>query len=475
MSRLSPLLCLVLAACSAPGGQGGSYKAPTEDLLQAPFTSPAAVVAKQDLPAWWTAWQDPALESCVETMLAANLDLQAAAQAVLASEAAARAASGNRGPAVDLSLDASRGFVTPLGDGNRTYSTLLRPNLTIGWQADLFGKLKSTERSAWNQALASAEDHEALNHALIAQVVRQRVAISVLARRLDLARSVVASREGTLGIVEGRYQGAVQGTSAVDVHLARENLAAAKANVPALELSLEQARHAMNVLLGQPAGQALELPLAAALPPLAAPPVGMPAALLDARPDLRAAQFRTQAAAAQVDVALANLYPDLRLTGTAGWDSYRLEDLFDTDRLFASLIGDLTVRLFGSGTLSANVDAAKANLAASAARYRATILGALQEVEDALAAERLLRDQVEWIETQVREAQTAEDLARERYERGVGQLLTVLDTERRRAIAQDLALRLQQSIWNARVDLHLALGGDWQTETTPAPANDEIQ
>lgn len=465
-SRWSALLAAGVAACSAPGGTGGSVVVPTDDLLGNRYleTIEAKTTASQS--PWWIDLGDVALTDLVERLLAQNLTLESAAQAVLAAEAQARSVGGNRGPSLDVGIDASRGFVTPSAGADRVYSTSLRPNATLAWQTDLFDRLRSLERAAWGQALASAQDREALQHSLIAAVARQRVALSVLTRRLELADSIVRSRQGTLDIVNGRYERGVSGADAVDVHQAKENLAGARAALPALRLQLARNEHFLQELLGEKPGESLSLPLLEPLPPLSQPPAGVPADLLDRRPDLRAANFRVQAQAANVDVAVAALYPDLRLTAQGGWESTQLEDLFDTDRLFGTLLGDLAVRLFGSGSLEADIDAARARLRASAAEYRAQVLTACREVEDALVAEQQLREQWQTVQEQVREARLAEDLARERYGRGVGLLLTVLDTERRRASAEDSALLLQQSLWNARIDLHLALGGAW----TPDPS-----
>ncbi len=454
-------LPLGLGSCTAPGGTGGMAEVPTEHLTGEAFGQQPEAEEFQASFDWWKRFEDPQLDAWIERALRDNHNLEVAAQNVLEAEAALRSAHGQRGFQVDAGLSASRGFVTPTADADRVYSTLLRPSLQISWQTDLFGKLRNAERASLANLLATENDRIALSHSLIASVIRARVSISVLQRRLDLANRVVKSREETLGIVEGRYKRGVNGTSAVDVHQAKENLAAARSNLPSLELSLRQAGFNLQALLGQKPGAEFEVRNLAKLPTVAAPPAGVPMGLLDRRPDLRAAQFRAHASAARVDVALADFYPDLRLTASGGWDAKDLDELFDVERLFGTLLGDLSVRLFGSGQLDANEDAARARLAAASANYQSQVINAVREVEDALASERLIREQLTFVQNQVLEAQTAETLARGRYSRGVGNLLVVLDTERRRANAEDLALRLQQLIWNARVDLHLALGGDW--------------
>lgn len=455
------LTALAMPSCTAPNSTGGIAELPTQHLTGEGFAEQVETLDFAPSHEWWKRFEDPELNGWIAKALDENPSLDAAAQSVLEAEANHRAAHGQRGVQVDAGLSANRGFVTPFDGASESYSTQMRTSLTVSWQADLFGKLRNTERASFANLLASENDRIALAHSLVASVVRARVSLSVLQRRYELAERVVESRVETLGIVEGRYKRGVTSASAVDVHQAKENLAAARASLPSLDLARRQALFNLQALLGQKPGQLVELQLIAALPTVSAPPTGIPMGLLDRRPDLRASQFRAHASAAQVDVALAAFYPDLTLSASGGWDAKDLGELFDAERLFGSLIGNLGVRLFGSGQLDANEDAAWARLAAASARYQALVINAVREVEDALASERLIRDQLNFVDAQVAEAKQAETLARDRYSRGVGNLLVVLDIERRRANAEDLALRLQQLIWNARVDLHLALGGDW--------------
>ena len=464
--------CLLgISACAVPGGTGGSFEVPTEDLLGERYAANAPLSVASNPSPWWQTLGDPTLVSMVEIMLAQNPSLESAAQTVLAAEAQARSVGGSRGPSLDLGFDVNRSFFIPVPGGERVYTTSLSPSATLAWQTDLFGRLRSLERSAWSQAFASVADRDALAHSLIATLARQRVAHAVLARRLELAEGIVRSRAETLNIVTGRYERGVAGTDAVSVHQAKENLAAARAVVPDLHLQTKQTEHFLQELMGQKPGAALTTAELEVLPTLAQPPRDVPAALLDRRPDLRAANFRVQAQAANVDVALAALYPDLRLSATGGWESMEFSDLFDDDSLFWRLLGDLSVRLFGSGQLEADVDAARAQLRSSAADYRARVLTACREVEDALVAEARLREQWDTRQEQVREARLAEGLARDRYARGVGPLLTVLDTERRRANAEESVLLLEQLLWNTRIDLHLSLGGDWFPTDTESSQN----
>lgn len=461
----SRLACLGLLAA----GCAATLEQPTDEL-PAPAPLVGEAFARAEPPAepaleppgpWWRRFGDPESDALVEAALEHNLDLRAAAARLLAAEARAAVALGARWPSLDVSAGASRGFLT-LPSDRRVYTDVFELSGALSWQVDLFGRLRAAERARTAEWIATAGDRDALAHALVARVLRSRVSLSVGNQRLVLARDVVESRAETLRIVEDRYARGVASTSAVDVRLARENLAAAQAALPAIERTQALLAHGLDELLGRkPGTSATDSELAAGLPETDPPPVGLPAQLVDRRPDLRAAAFRATAARAQVDVAVANLWPDLVIGLGGGLASDELDDLLSGQSLFGGLAADLAVRLFAGGALRAEVDAARADFEAQAADYQAALLTAVREVEDALVAERRLREELVLVRRRAEEASAAEDLARERYRRGLESLLVVLETERRRATAEDRELDLVAEVWNARIDLHLALGGNW--------------
>ena len=465
LAALALALSPVAAGCAAPGSVNWPDASPLtgEAFLAAPATGPSPGLEPPGR--WWERFDDPVSDGLVELALVANLELGVASARVLAAAARAEAAFGVRLPALDLSAGAARSFVT-VPSGRRSYANDYRMAGALSWQVDLFGRLRAAERARAAEWMASAADREALAHSLVASVLRARAGLAVAARRVVLARDVAASRRRTLEIVEQRYARGAASVSAVDVRLARENLAAAEARVPALRRELELQAHGLDELLGRKPGTALaealpDRPLASELPEAPAPPLGVPAALLDRRPDLRAAAFRARAAEADVDVAVAALWPDLVLGLQGGFAADELGDLLSAESLFGSLLGDLALRLFAGGSLRAEVDAARAGWEVEAGTYLAAVLRAVREVEDALVAERRLREELERVRAQAREARSAEELARDRYARGLESLLTVLETERRRAAADDRLQVLVLAVWTARIDLHLGLGGGW--------------
>jgi len=309
--------------------------------------------------------------------------------------------------------------------------------------------------------LASEQNEQALINSVIATTINSRINIATIHKQLSIAKANTESRQNTLEIVERRYSQGLVGP--VDVRLARENLAAAKALEPAIELSLIIAKHSLDVLLGRRPGSTVSLPKTLAdLPDLTAVPVGLPASLLDRRPDVKAAELQLAAASEQIGVSIAQLYPDLTLTGTYGFAADKMHTIFKEDETEAySMLFRLTQPIFKGGQLRAQVKAAKARHKEAAAYYASTVLTALKETEDALAREQLLWLQLEHVQLRFKEAKAAEQLSRQRYQRGVEGILTILESERKRRISENELAILKGRLWTARVNLFLALGGDW--------------
>jgi outer membrane protein TolC len=258
----------------------------------------------------------------------------------------------------------------------------------------------------------------------------------------------------------------------VELHLARENLAASKASEAVIAGQLDQARLALDVLVGRRPGSAEMLPeTLPMLPSLDPVPLGLPVALLDRRPDLRQAEMQLAAATYGVGAALASLYPDLSISGSVGENGDRINDL-DLDNFIYNIIGNLTGPLFTGGQRRADVAAARARAEAAAAGYAGAVLNALREVEDALVMGRATRENHQLTAERVAEARAADRIAKERYQRGVERLLTVLETERRLRLAEQANITSTADVWNARIDLFLALGGDWGTDSTASPGDE---
>lgn len=452
-----------LAAAPGPAAQGGAAAEGGAGAEPAGQSGP-----RLDLARWWTRLGDPELEALVAEAFAHNPDALALAERVEAARAEAAVARGGRWPTIGLDLNATRSRVE-LDNGN-AYASITSPGASISWQADLFGELRSAARAATARFAASERQQRALLHSLAAEVVRARADLSTLERRLRLARQVLASRSRTEETVARRFEAGVPGVAAVDVFLARENRLAAEAALPALERARDERALALERLLGRPAGSGPAPRELAELPPPPAPAAGLPAALLDGRPDLQAAELNAIAANHQVGVALARLYPDLTLSGQASRGINAAGGAFQIEGWVAAATAGLSTTLFAGGALRAASKAEQARARQALQEYSALVLNAFVEVESALIAERRLAEQLERVSAQAAAARAAETAARGRYEQGLESLLVLLDTQRRRAQAEDLAAGLTGEAWSARIDLILAVGGEWLP-----PAASDIQ
>ena len=414
---------------------------------------------------WWERFGDPITAELVRQMLENNYDLKASAARVVQARAVLSQVHSGLRPELNYALNADRTKFSfsfgPLSGGRFSFvNQNWSQGVSIAYIVDLWGRIKHGEQSALARWLATEANRQALTNSMIATVIEARINIATLQKRLEIARANTKSRRETLRIVERRYNEGLVGP--VDVRLARENLEASLAQEPAVELALIKAHHALDVLVGQRPGSSEQLAGALdMLPDLEPVRIGLPATLLDRRPDVKAAELMVRAANEDIGVSIAQLYPDLTLIANYGTTADRWRDIWERLSESWSAAFGVSQPIFAGGRLRAQVTEAKALHAELAANYANTVLMAMMEVEDALVSESMLQKEHEHTELRFKEATAAESLSQERYQRGVDSILTVLETERRRRIAEEMLVILKAQIWTTRVNLHLALGGDW--------------
>ncbi len=409
---------------------------------------------------WMGDFADPRLAGLVTEALAHNRDLQAAAARVRADQARARIAGADRLPQAEAGLQAAR-----RGDGDGTgdgYEVLAG----VSWEADLWGRLDNVARASALDALASEQEYRAARLSLAAAVARNWFQLIEADLQRRLAERTRRSFQRSLEIIEQRYRRGLN--SALDVRLARTDLAAAQANLAAQGRDLDASRRSLEVLLGgYPEGS---LEPAAELPAMVqSVPAGLPAQLLSRRPDLVAAERRLSAAGQRLDAARKNRLPSLRLTAQGGTASDELRRVLDWDDLVWSLLAGLTQPLFQGGRLDAEQALAEAVHGEAWAAYAQVVLTAFREVESALSAEAPYREQEAALAQATREAQEAERLAEARYRQGLVGIITLLEARRRAFTAESSWLRAARERLENRLSLYLALGGGFETAEDPPP------
>ncbi|VFM98944.1 MAG: efflux transporter, outer membrane factor (OMF) lipoprotein, NodT family [Candidatus Kentron sp. G] len=485
--------CIILLCClgisvgctrSAPGPQEPKYLQLTVTLPEnwtasanahgkmtrgpiaaAPITGAETGTATDALPdgsetSWLTGFDDPVLPSLVAEALGKNFDLEAAAARVEAARASAKQEGAERLPDITAGFSASR---TKQNTAGRSKSSSFGGifnrfdlNANIGWELDLWNRIDNTAKAAEAEAEASQADYRAARLALAANVAYAWFDTIEADRQLRLADKTVASFENTLKAIEQRYRLGIG--AALDVRLARENLASARGQRHSRVRGRDVAIRSLEILLGRyPAGA---LNIQQGLPELGqAVPAGLPADLLNRRPDIAGANARLLATEHHLGAARANRLPTIGLTATGGTASDTLRNLLDWQSLVWSLVGDLSQPIWRGGRLSAEVALAEANRQEAWAEYTSVVLQALREVESALTAQVLLAEQQAALRAAEEEATAAVVLAQDQYRQGLSDIVTLLSTQRREFDAKSSLLDITKQRLHARIDLHLALGG----------------
>ncbi len=348
----------------------------------------------------------------------------------------------------------SRGF---------TFDTFSVP-VDATWEIDLWGRVRRSFEGAKARLTAAGDDLESAKLAIQAEVAIDYFTLRSLDAQVTLLEETIKTYQRSLELTQNRRKGGI--ATDYDVSLAETQLKSTTAQLPAVGLQRANLRHALATLCGQPAPTfVLNLPPGAAdvaLPPI---PLAVPSQLLECRPDIAGAERLMAAANADIGVATAAFYPVLMLSGMAGYLSVNSSTLFDWPSRVWAVGPSLQMPLYTGGRLRAQLAATRAAYDATVANYRQTVLGAFQDVEDQLAAQRLLSAELEAEKDALKAARRTLEISNNRYKGGV---ITYLDV----AIAQSLALNHEQTVVQltasrqaAAVALIKALGAGWTTDT----------
>ncbi|HEX2853063.1 MAG TPA: efflux transporter outer membrane subunit [Opitutaceae bacterium] len=416
---------------------------------------------------WWKLFADPVLDDLETRALAANQDLRAAAARVDQARAAAGFARSAGWPQLALNPSLSRERTSATTDNvfPTTQSTTYRAPLIASWEIDLFGRVRRLSESARADAEASAATFESVRLSLTGEVAGNYFSYRAAERELGLVRDTVALRRRALDLISARFR---SGSAAeFDVVRAETELATAEAESASLANRHAALRHALAVLVGEPAST---FSLAAATHPSTVNPPdvprGLPAELLERRPDIAAAERALASANARIGVAKAAFFPAISLTGSAGFASGDVDRLFTSDSRAWSIGPSLYLPIFQGGRNRANLERSRAAYDESVALFRQQVLVAFREVQDALTATQFLAEQSAAQDRALASARRATALAQTRYDAGFVSYLEVIDAQRtslavERTSAQLAALRLNNS-----VALIKALGGGWKNAAT---------
>lgn len=464
MPRLTAALLAapILTGCSV----GPDYIPPVLDMpmrwvnavfgeAEAARTVPDAPAARPELAAWWREFRDPLLDALIAEAVDGNLDVARAKAAIRESRAALQQQNASLFPSLDGGGGAAR------ARSNDSTRNSFRAGFDSAWELDLFGgNARSIEAAERGMEVAEADLHATLL-SLVGDVGATYVELRGYQARLALARRTAASQRATAALTNTMFDAG--SASALDVARALAQARSTEASIPNLEAAYAQALYRMGTLLGQPPGT-----LAARFEQARPIPVpgrftgpGVPADILTARPDVRAAERQLAQATALVGRAEANRYPSITLSGTLSTSAARIGDLAKSSTIAWSIGPSLNVPIFAGGQLSAAVESMQAQRDRYYIAYRAAVLQALQDVESALVALAQERVRMARLNEVAAAQRQAAQLSRTLFQTGSSAFLDVLDAERSLFSSEDALLQSRIAIATNYIALNKALGGGW--------------
>lgn len=475
------LSLLILMGCSvAPVYERPSLKMPEAFKEAAPASGdwkqaqPSEEIARGE---WWKIFNDETLNALELEAFHANQDLKAAAARLGQARALEQNARSGLFPQISLSFGPTRQLPSPASQGlapdaDTKPVTLWRGQAAIAYEADLFGRVSTIANAAKFDAQKNAALFKSTLLALQADVAQAYFLIRELDAVQALYADTVKLRTETLNLTQHRYDAG--DISEQELARVKTDLAAARSEALGITRQRAVAEHALAILLGKAPEDFSIVPQPLTRLSVSVP-AGLPSALLERRPDIAAAERAMAAANERVGVAKSAYFPRLSLTGSLGYESNELGDLFKSASktfVFGPLVGGLlSLPIFDGGARAAGVDRAKAAYEEDVANYRQTVLKAFKEVEDSLATLRLLDEQNQAQDMAVDSANRAAKLSQLQYREGAISYFLVLDADRSLLQQQRAAVTLDGERARATVSLIRAIGGGWSTNPDASPVS----
>jgi NodT family efflux transporter outer membrane factor (OMF) lipoprotein len=501
--RACLIALLLLSGCAV----GPDFKSPTADAPQdwsdtrrsqnppddprIPHASDPSTVdtlADPD-PRWWKRFNDATLDTLIERAIAGNLDLQGAVLRIAAAREQSIAAGAQGLPQINASASVMReqlgvkGILQSQGvydkidalgtnaarvrqgiDSATGPVTLWQDGFDASWELDLFGRVRRSVESANAQTQAEIESRNDALVSLESEVARTYAQLRGAQYVKQITLAEIDAEEKIVDLT--REQARVGLTSQADVQSATAQLGSLQAQLPGLDAQIAQTMNGLAVLTGAAPGT-LDAELSASgagvVPPVPpAVPVGLPSALARRRPDIRRAEAQLHAATAEVGVAVAQLYPDVSLTGQIGTRATSARYLAHWSSLFWSVGPSISLPIFQGGALRANVEIANAQAAQAALQYRQTVLSALQDVDNALVAYRTEQDHRAALVKTVEANRVSLELSTDSYRKGLTTFISVLDAERQLAQTREQLAQSTVSVTTDLIAVYKSLGGGWE-------------
>jgi outer membrane protein, multidrug efflux system len=469
--RKSLFLPLLTAGLLAGCAIGPNYH---RDAISAPDSFRAAVAATAnnseslgDLK-WWEIFKDEKLQALESEALEQNYDLRDAAARVEAASAALGVTRSNEFPNLGANADiatirASRNGATSLPASfvpsqNRTFGAATLSLLSF--EVDIWGRLRRSTEAARANLLSAQENRKAVMTTLVSEVAAAYFSLRELDYQLEISQRTLATRQESLELIKNRQSGGV--ATLLDLRQAEQLVYTAAETIPALQQEIEQTENRINLLLGKNPGEIVRGRSLTEQEMAPDVPAGLPSALLERRPDIRAAEQTLVARNAEIAVVKASYFPQISLTGFLGGQGTQLSSLFGGPSAVWNYTPQVTQPIFTAGRLKSNVLLSQALRESALIQYEKTIQTAFTEVSNALVAHQRSRESRVQQELLVAALQDRTRLAYVRYRGGVDTLLNALDSDRDLFEAEFTLSQIRLNELNSVVQLYKALGGGWQ-------------
>jgi NodT family efflux transporter outer membrane factor (OMF) lipoprotein len=453
---------LMLSGCMTVGPE---YTRPETETPGAWLKEIEGIVADREseeeiLAKWWTTFNDPVLSDLMERAVAGNLSLKQALISVRQARIQRGITDADRFPTVSSSGSAGRSYSEDIR-GDFTGTNSFRLGLDASWELDLFGGVKRSLEAADANLQATQESYRDVLVSLLAEVALNYIEVRSYQSQLSVSESNLKSQEETYNITKWRYQAGL--TTGLDMDNADKNLEQTRSQIPSMKSGLEQAKNRIAVLLGTEPG-ALDPVLDEYRPVPVAPgeiALGIPADLLRRRPDLRKAERELAAQTAKIGVAEADRYPKISLSGNIGLSALGLGDLFSTDSLATGVSSGISWPVYNAGKVMKNIEIQWAVQEQKQIAYKALLLAALEDVENAMTAYSYDRVRRESLLKASRSAELAAETSRAQYSSGLADFQSVLEAESTLLTFQNNLVQSDAQIIKDLITLYKALGGGW--------------
>jgi NodT family efflux transporter outer membrane factor (OMF) lipoprotein len=415
--------------------------------------------------AWWNVFGDPLLNALEEQVVVSNQSLAQAEAQYRQARSLVRGARAAYYPVVSASASVSRS--RGLGSAAAGTTDQYQLPLTASWEIDVWGRVRRQVESSTASAQATAADLQAVRLSLQAALAENYFLLRSADVQQKLLNDTVGAYAKALELTQNRYAAGV--AAKADVAQARTQLKSTEAQAIDIGVQRAQLEHAIALLIGKSPAD-FSLPAMPDAPTAPRIPVGIPSDMLERRPDVASAERKVAAANAQIGVARTAYFPSVTLAGSMGYQSATFADLISAPSFFWALgPAALAYRLFDGGARNAQTEQAVAAHDAAVAAYRQTVLASFQEVEDNLAALRILDAEARVQEEAVNSARESVVLTTNQYKAGIVSYLSVMTTQAIALTSERTAAAIRSQQLNAAVLLIKALGGGWNTAELPVP------